>query len=104
MPLRPLLLAGLVWLALAAAGCGGETTDVSAGVTNLNGLSSKRDIQFDCPDEVDGGEGTEFDCTVKNTKTRKMASVKLKVVKEDGDLAVDFADKAAGEAVEGVAS
>lgn len=104
MLLRSLLLAGLVVLALTAAvGCGGETTDVSESVDNINELYSKRSVQFDCPDEVDGGKGAEFDCTIKSTETGKKASIKMKVVEQDGALAVDFASDAGGNAVDKVA-
>ena len=86
-------------LALAAtaalgAGCGGEKTDISQGVERLNtDLLEPQGVSMDCPDEVDGGEGATFDCTLKATKGDASAPVKMKIVKEDGDLAVDIADE-----------
>lgn len=86
-------------LAVAAAalvaGCGGEKTDVSAGIDKLNSqILSQQGAELDCPDEIDGGEGTEFDCTMKALEGDASAPVKMKVVKEDGELAVDIADEA----------
>lgn len=105
MPVRSLFFAVVVLLAITvAAGCGGERTDVSESVKNINELFAKRDVQFKCPDEVDGGKGTEFDCTVKNTDTGKTASLKMKVVEQNGSLAVDFASEADGDAVDTVSS
>lgn len=80
-------------LSVVAAGCGGEKTDVSQGVDKLNSqILSQQGAELDCPDEVDGGEGATFDCTLKATKGGKSADVKMKIVKEGGDLAVDIAD------------
>ena len=77
----------------AVIGCGGEVTDVSQGVESLNKeVLAQQNVELDCPDEVDGGEGATFDCTLKSTKSDKTADVKLKIVKEDGELAVDIAD------------
>lgn len=77
-----------------AVGCGGEKTDVSAGVGELNKQLSAQGAALDCPKEIDGGEGAEFECTLKGTEGGKESKVKLKVVKENGDLAVDIADQA----------
>jgi uncharacterized lipoprotein len=80
---------------LAIAACGEERTDVSQGVDKLNSqVLSQQGAELDCPDEVEGGEGATFDCTMKSTKGDKSADVKMKIVKEDGDLAVDIADAA----------
>jgi hypothetical protein len=82
-----LLAAGSV-----AAGCGGEVTDVSQGVDELNRVLGQQGAELDCPDEVDGGEGATFDCTMKSTKGDVSAPVEMKIVKEEGELAVDRAD------------
>ena len=81
-------------VAAVAAGCGGEKTDVSQGVAELNGVLIQQGAKLECPDEVDGGEGATFDCTMKATKGDVSAPVKMKIVKEDGELAVDRADDA----------
>ena len=82
----------LVVGAALAAGCGGEKTDVSKGVDELNRTFGTSGVKLDCPKTVDGGEGTEFDCTLSgNGKSEK---VKMKVVKQGDDLAVDAADQA----------
>ena len=84
----------LVAVAAFAVGCGGEKTDVSQGVDKLNSqVLSQQGATLDCPDEVDGGEGATFDCTMKSTSGDQTAEVKMKIVKEDGDLAVDIADE-----------
>ena len=86
------IIVPLACAALIAAGCGGEKTDVSKGVDELNQTFGQSGVKIDCPKEVDGGEGTEFDCTLKgNGKEEK---VDLKVVKQGEDLAVDVADQA----------
>ena len=85
-------------LALIAAfvvGCGGEKTDVSQGVDKLNSqILAAQNAKLDCPKEVDGGEGATFDCTMKTTSGDASAPVKMKIVKENGSLAVDIADEA----------
>ncbi len=89
---RLAILAPLAVAAAIAAGCGGDKTDVSQGVEELNQTFGQSGVKIDCPDEVDGGEGTEFECTLSgNGKEEK---VKLKVVKQGDDLAVDVADQA----------
>lgn len=91
--LRISLLALALAAATLGAGCGGETTDVSQGVEKLNSdVLKPLNAELDCPDEVDGGEGTTFDCTLKSTKGDQSAKLKMKIVKQDGDLAVDVAD------------
>jgi len=84
-------------LALLAAGCGGEKTDVSAGTEDFNQELKPQGITMECPKEVDGGENTEFECTLKG-KSGDSKKVKLKVVKDGDDLAVDVADKASFDA------
>ena len=102
--LSALGLAGLVSLSIVA--CGGEKTDVSGGVDKLNQTLAAGNVELDCPKTVDGGEGTTFDCTVKSKQGGgKEAKVKLKVVKQGGDLAVDIDDQAAfGRAIQQVRS
>ena len=65
---------------LLVAGCGGETTDISAAVDdtnkNLDGTATMA-----CDDEIDGGEGTKFDCTLKG-KGGKTETVQIKIIKD----------------------
>jgi hypothetical protein len=89
-------LCACVAAAVVAAGCGAKT-DVSAGVEDFNRDLAGDGLALECPKEVDGGEGTEFDCTLKGTRNGKSAPVKLKVAKEEGDLVIDAADQKAFE-------
>lgn len=82
-----------VGLALLAGGCGGATTDVSAGTEDFNQDLEPQGISIECPKEVNGGENTEFDCTLKG-KGGESKTVKLKIVKDGEDLAVAVANKA----------
>jgi hypothetical protein len=92
--LKPRHMLSVAGLALVfAVGCGGETTDVSAGTADFNKELAQEGSKLDCPKEVDGGEGTEFECTLTGKGGEE--KVKLKVVKQGGDLAVDTADQAA---------
>jgi hypothetical protein len=95
-----LALALVAALAVVAVGCGGETTDVSGGVENLNKRLDDQGIpaSLDCPDEVDGGEGTKFECTLKADEGGATQKVEMEVQKENGDLVVDVADGKAWEA------
>lgn len=93
--LRPRHMLSVAGLALVfAVGCGGEKTDVSAGTEDFNQELSAEGSKLECPKEVDGGEGTEFECTLKG-QGGKEAKVKLKVVKQGDELAVDVVDQAA---------
>lgn len=86
-------------LAVVAAGCGGETTDVSGGVENLNKRLDDQGIAatLDCPKEVDGGEGTDFECTLKPDEGGEEQKVQMEVQEENGELVVDVADGKAWE-------
>jgi N-methylhydantoinase B/oxoprolinase/acetone carboxylase alpha subunit len=81
--------------AILIAGCGGERSNVSGGVDQVNTELAKQGAKLDCPKEVDGGEGAKFDCTLKGTQTGKSTKVKMKIVKSGGSLAVDFNGSAA---------
>jgi hypothetical protein len=85
--------------AVVAAGCGGEKTDVSGGVDNLNERLTQQGIpaKLDCPKEVDGGEGTDFECTLKANQGGKEQKIQMEVQKEGGDLVVDVKDQRAFE-------
>ena len=101
--LSALGLAGLVSLSIVA--CGGTKTDVSGGVSKLNQTLAPGGVELNCPKTVDGGEGKTFDCDLKSKTGNKSAKVKLKVVKQGGDLAVDIDDQAAfGRAIQQVRS
>jgi hypothetical protein len=80
--------------AVLVAGCGSKT-DVSGGVEDFNKDLAADQLALDCPKEVKGGEGTEFDCTLKGTKNGKSAPVRLKIAKEEGDLVIGAADQQA---------
>ena len=88
------LACAVAGLALVA-GCGGETTDVSEGVNQTNKDLAQVGAKLDCPKEVDGGEGTEFDCKLQNTDASKSVDVKLKVVKEGEELGLAPVDEGA---------
>lgn len=77
-------------------GCGSKT-DVSAGVDDFNRDLAADGLALECPKEVNGGEGTEFDCTLRGTRSGKSTPVKLKIAKEEGDLVIDAADQKAFE-------
>ncbi|MDX6697309.1 MAG: hypothetical protein QOE65_706 [Solirubrobacteraceae bacterium] len=85
------LAAVTVPLALMFVGCGGEKSNVSGGVKAINQALAAQSARLDCPTEVKGGEGATFDCDLIGTKTNKSTKVKMKIVKENGSLAVDFA-------------
>jgi hypothetical protein len=82
-----------------AAGCGGEKTDVSGGVDNLNERLTQQGIpaKLNCPKEVDGGEGTKFECTLKANEGGKEEKIQMEVQKEGDDLVVDVQDQQAFE-------
>jgi N-methylhydantoinase B/oxoprolinase/acetone carboxylase alpha subunit len=88
MPFRA-IAATLATLALAA--CGEERSDVSAGVDAMNREMAREGVRLDCPDEVDGAAGAEFHCQLKGTQTRRTVRVEMRIVKQDDQLAVDFA-------------
>lgn len=81
------------------AGCGGEKTDVSGGVDNLNERLTQQGIpaKLECPDEVDGADGTEFDCDLKASEGDKSQKVKMEILKEGDDYVVDVKDQATFE-------
>jgi hypothetical protein len=92
-------------IAAVATGCGGESTDVSGGVDALNKRLSDQGIaaSLDCPKEVDGGEGTDFECTLSSDDGSTEEKVQMEVQKERGELVVDVADaKAWGDALQKV--
>jgi len=65
---------------LFAVGCGGETTDISAAVDDTN-KNLQGAATLSCDDEIDGGEGTKFDCTLKG-KGGKTETVSIKIIKD----------------------
>jgi hypothetical protein len=81
------LAVALVSLA-TAAGCGGETTDVSQGVASINRDLAKQRLRLACPKTVNGGAGKVFTCTLTNTRNSKSTKMMLKVAKQNGKLAV----------------
>lgn len=91
----PAALALVAALVLVATGCGGEKTDVTNGVDNLNERLNQQGIpaELDCPDEVDGAEGTEFDCELKAQEGDRKQKVKMEISKEGDDYVVDVKDQ-----------
>jgi hypothetical protein len=85
--------------AAVAAGCGGEETDVSGGIDSYNERLTQQGIpaKLDCPDKVDGGEGTEFECTLKADQGGKSEKIKMEIQKEGDDYVVTEKDQAAFE-------
>jgi hypothetical protein len=79
--------------AVFAAGCG--KTDVSGGVADLNQDLEQNGLTLECPKEIQGGEGTVFECTLRGTRNGKSTPVQLKIGKEEGDLVVTPADQKA---------
>jgi hypothetical protein len=80
--------------AVFVAGCG-QKTDISKGIEDFNRTLEPNGLTLECPKEIKGGEGTEFDCTLKGTRNGKSAPVKLKIGKEEGDLVIYAADQKA---------
>ncbi|MDQ4040442.1 MAG: hypothetical protein M3141_01675 [Actinomycetota bacterium] len=78
-------------VALTLAACGGERSDVSAGVDAMNRELAREGVRLDCPDEVDGAAGATFHCELRGPQTRRTARVEMRIVEEDDQLAVDFA-------------
>src|SRR4051794_24298316 len=81
-------LAVIVGSGLLAAGCGGETTDVSQGVTSINKDLARQHVKLECPKTIDGGAGAVFTCTLTNTRNQQSTKMKLRVVKQGDKLAV----------------
>lgn len=78
---------------------------MSGGVKQIEDNLLQGKATLDCPKEIDGGEGTVFDCTLKATSGDTQEKVQLKVAKENGELAVALADpKKFGAAVANVVS
>jgi hypothetical protein len=81
-------MAAAVAAGALGAGCGGETTDVSQGVASINKDLARQSVRLGCPKTIDGGAGAVFTCTLTNTRNHQSTKMKLKVVKENGKLAV----------------
>jgi hypothetical protein len=85
------------------AGCSDETTDVSAGVNEINSkLPRGSGARLDCPKEVDGGKGTKFDCTLLSSKTGKKRRVEMQITEEGGQLRVSLDAKTFNRALRAV--
>lgn len=74
--------------AVVAAGCGAKKTDVSAVVDTYNDRLSQRGFlgRLECPDQVEGREGTKFDCTLRAEQGGQTEKVKMEIKKEGDDL------------------
>jgi len=88
------LRAGGIAVALALtvglAACGGDKTDVSKPVEDLNATLKAAKVTLNCPKEVDGGEGTDFECTFKGPKGEQKTTLTIKKVGDQ--LTVDGKD------------
>ena len=73
------------------SGCGGEKSDVSGGVDAINREMVNEGARLDCPKEVDGAKGAQFACNLEGTQTGSTTKVTMRIVEENGSLAVDFA-------------
>lgn len=85
--------------AVLAAGCGGEKTDIGDAIDARNEAFQQQGVpvKLDCPDQVDGQEGTEFDCDLVASTGGDKKKVRMKIDNEGDDLTVDFKDTAAFE-------
>ncbi|MBA2505976.1 MAG: hypothetical protein H0V29_08535 [Thermoleophilaceae bacterium] len=89
--LRASGMAAALALALGLAACGGEKTDVSKPVEELNTSLKATGVTLDCPKEVDGGAGTDFECTFKGPGGDQKTTLTIK--KQGDDLTVDGKDQ-----------
>ena len=82
-----------------AAGCGGEKTDIGDAIDARNEAFQQQGVpvKLECPDQVDGQEGTEFDCDLVASRGGDKKKVRMKIDNEGDDLTVDFKDTAAFE-------
>jgi hypothetical protein len=90
--LRALALAPLILVLTIGAGCGEKRTDITAAVADFNSQFGGVFV-LDCPDEVDGGEGTTFDCTLSSAEGEVSETVEFQVTDQDGDLVIDYTDE-----------
>ena len=89
--LRASGMAAALALTLGLAACGGEKTDVSKPVEELNTSLKATGVTLGCPKEVDGGAGTDFECTFKGPGGDQKTTL---TIKEQGDdLTVDGKDQ-----------
>ena len=72
--------------ALALAGCGSDTLDAgeveSEIVPMVEDQTGTRDVEIECPDDVEAEEGAVFECDVT---AEGGIEAKLKVTQEDDD-------------------
>ena len=63
---------------------------MSGGIDSYNERLSQQGVpaEIDCPDRVDGHEGTEFECTLKATQGDRSAKIKMEIKEEGDDLIV----------------
>lgn len=92
-------LAAVTVAAVLAAGCGGEKTDIGDAIDARNEAFQQQGVpvKLECPDQVDGQEGTEFDCDLVASRGGDKEKVRMKIDTEGDDLTVDFKDTAAFE-------
>lgn len=86
--LRRGALPAVLAAATVAAGCGGETIDVSKGVESINKTLTGQHVHLTCPKTVNGGAGKVFTCTLANTRNHQSTKLRLKVIKQKGQLTV----------------
>ena len=85
--------------AAVAAGCGGKKTDIGDAIDARNEAFEQQGVplKLECPDQVDGHKGAEFDCDLVASRGGDKEKVKMKIDEEGGDLTVDFKDSRAFE-------
>ena len=83
--------------AVAAAGCGGDKTDLGEYTDGYNDRLSQNGIpaKLECPDRVDGHEGTDVECTLRATQGDKSAKIGFEIRKQGKELAVFEKDQEA---------
>lgn len=100
MRIRPILAVCAVCLLGGGVllGCGTTTTNVSQGVQKFNTLLNSKgfNVTLSCPTTVNGGAGTQFQCSLTGP-TGKTTKVQLKIVSQNGSLAVEQVNTAAFE-------
>ncbi|MBA2505977.1 MAG: DUF4333 domain-containing protein [Thermoleophilaceae bacterium] len=89
--MRALATITALLIALGLAACGTETTDITQGEAEITKELKPAGGSFECPDEVEGGEGAKFECTAKGPGGDQVVPMTLDT--EDGELAIGPQDQ-----------
>jgi hypothetical protein len=81
---------------VVAAGCGGDKTDIGEAIDQRNEAFQSQGIpvKLECPDQVDGHKGAEFDCELVASRGGQKEKVRMEIDEEGDELTVDFKDTA----------